>query len=52
VYADRAATVVAPAVEAANLTFEPVLFVTDAEGVIVERLDAIWDVKEVREALS
>jgi hypothetical protein len=52
VYADRAATVVAPAVEAANLTFEPVLFVTDANGVIVERLDAIWDVNEVKEALS
>ena len=52
VYADRAATVVAPAVEAAMLTFEPVLFVTDAQGVVVERLDAIWDVNEVREALS
>ena len=52
VYADKAATVVAPAVEAANLTFEPVLFVTDAQGRIVERLDAIWDVNEVREALS
>lgn len=52
VYADRTATVVAPAVEVANLTFEPVLFVTDARGVIVERLDAIWDVNEVREALS
>ena len=52
VYADKAATVVAPAVEAAKLTFEPVLFVTDAQGRVVERLDAIWDVNEVREALS
>ena len=52
VYADKAATVVAPAVEAAKLTFEPVLFVTDAQGRIVQRLDAIWDVEEVREALS
>lgn len=51
VYTDRAATTPAPAVTAARLTFEPVLFVTDASGVIVERLDAIWDADEVRTLL-
>ncbi|MBU3688838.1 MAG: hypothetical protein B7C54_01175 [Acidimicrobiales bacterium mtb01] len=52
VYADDAATVVAPAVEAAMLTFEPVVWITDGTGTIVERLDAVWDANEIREALS
>jgi hypothetical protein len=52
VYADVAATEPAPAVTAAKLTFEPVLFVTDATGRIVERLDAVWDVDEVRALLN
>lgn len=52
VYADDAATTVAPAVEAAMLTFEPVVWITDANGTIVDRLDAVWDANEVREALS
>lgn len=52
VYADDAATTVAPAVEAAMLTFEPVVWITDASGTIVDRLDAVWDANEVREALS
>ncbi|MEY4223789.1 MAG: hypothetical protein RIS33_723 [Actinomycetota bacterium] len=52
VYADDAATVVAPAVEAAMLTFEPVVWITDGTGRIVERLDAVWDANEIREALS
>lgn len=52
VYADTAATEVAPAVTAAKLTFEPVVFVTDATGTIVRRLDAVWDVDEVRAALA
>jgi hypothetical protein len=52
VYADVAATEPAPAVTAAKLTFEPVLFVTDATGRIVERLDAVWDLDEVRALLN
>ena len=52
VYADRAATTVAPAVQAARLTFEPTVFVTDASGVVIERLDAVWDASELRELLS
>lgn len=52
VYADTAATTPAPAVTAAKLTFEPTLFVTDATGVVVERLDAVWDTDEVRALLN
>ncbi|MFZ9851750.1 MAG: hypothetical protein ACO3GG_02525 [Ilumatobacteraceae bacterium] len=52
VYADRAATEVAPAVRAARLTFEPTVFVTDASGVVIDRLDAVWDAGELRELLS
>lgn len=52
VYADSAATKLAPAVTAAKLTFEPVVFVTDGAGTIVRRLDSVWGVDEVRAALS
>lgn len=52
VYADTAATKLAPAVTAAKLTFEPVVFVTDRAGTIVRRLDSVWGVDEVRAALS
>jgi hypothetical protein len=52
VYTDDTATVVAPAVDAAGLTYEPVLFVTDAAGVVVERLDAVWDETELVEVLT
>jgi hypothetical protein len=41
-----------PAVDAYSLPFEPVLFVTDPQGVIVERLDSIWDAEELRTALD
>lgn len=52
VYADDAATIIADAVTALRLTFEPVLFVTDANGVIVERLDAVFDAQEISDALA
>ena len=52
VYADRAATEIAPAVAAARLTFEPTVFVTDANGIVVDRLDAVWSVDELRALLS
>jgi len=35
-----------------SMTFEPALFITNSEGVLVERLDAIFDAEEVRDALS
>ena len=52
IYSDEAATVIAPAVKALNLTFEPVLFIVDANGKIVERLDAVFDAKEIFDALT
>jgi hypothetical protein len=51
VYADDTATTIAPAVEAAGLSYEPVLFITGSDGVILDRLDAVWDVTELRETL-
>jgi len=52
VYTDDTATTVAPAVDSAGLSYEPVLFVTDADGVVLERLDAVWDETELVEVLS
>ena len=52
VYADDAATTIAPAVKALNLNFEPTLLVADANGKIVDRLDAVFDEKEIFEALA
>lgn len=52
IYTDDTATVVAPAVEALNMTYEPALFITDAKGVVVERLDAIFDAVEITEAFT
>lgn len=51
VYADDTAVTPAPAVEALSLSYEPVLFVTGADGTIVDRLDAVWDATELREVL-
>ena len=52
VYTDDTATVVAPAVKAFAMTFEPALFIVDANSEIVERLDAVFDTKEITEALA
>ena len=52
VYADKNATKLAPAVDAYKLEFEPILFVTDADGVLRKRLDGVFDVNEVRETLA
>jgi hypothetical protein len=52
VYTDDTITTIAPAVEAYRLTFEPVLFLADATGTLVQRLDAIWDDVELRDALD
>ena len=51
VYTDKTATVSAPAVTGHKMTFEPALFITDATGKLVERLDAIFDSSEVLDAL-
>lgn len=47
VYADNAGTTIAPAVNALGLTYEPVVFATGSDGVVVNRLDAIWDQAEI-----
>jgi hypothetical protein len=52
IYTDDTATIVAPAVEALNMTYEPALFITDAKGVLVERFDAIFDEVEITEAFT
>jgi hypothetical protein len=52
IYTDDTATIVAPAVEAVGMSYEPALFITDAQGIIVERFDAIFDSVEVTEALN
>lgn len=52
VYTDNTATTPADAVGAANLTFEPALFIIGADGNVIERLDAIWDETELVETLE
>lgn len=52
VFSDDAGTVVAPAVDAVGMTYEPALFITDADGIVVERLDAVWDQTELIERLT
>jgi hypothetical protein len=42
----------APIIDAYGLTFEPSLFVADATGTIMTRLDNVYDRVELREALS
>jgi len=52
VYTDNTATTPADAVGAANLTFEPALFVIAADGTVIERIDAVWDDTELVEVLE
>jgi len=48
IYSDSTAATPAAAVTAYNMKYEPALFVTDAQGILTDRLDAIFDAKEVR----
>ncbi|MCX6515056.1 MAG: hypothetical protein NTZ62_00275 [Actinobacteria bacterium] len=52
VYVDKTATTVAPAILAYKLTYEPLIYITDAKGVLVNRLDAVFDVTEISSALA
>jgi hypothetical protein len=52
VYKDKSATVAAPAVQAYKLSYEPVLYITDKNGKLINRLDAVFDVKELRDSLA
>jgi hypothetical protein len=52
VYTDNTATTTTPAVQAYNMTFEPCLWITDATGTVVERLDFVFDQGEIDAALA
>ncbi|HRE01614.1 MAG TPA: hypothetical protein PLV68_09960, partial [Ilumatobacteraceae bacterium] len=52
VYTDDSATVAAPAMNEYSLVFEPVIYLADATGTIVTRLDGIWNQGELDEALD
>jgi hypothetical protein len=52
VYADDTATTAAPAVLAYKMTWEPSLFIADATGKIVERLDITYSPDELDAALA
>jgi hypothetical protein len=43
VYSDPEGTTVAPAVDAIGLDYEPVIWVTDASGIVQQRIDIVWD---------
>ncbi len=52
VYADKSANKTAPAVQAYKLSYEPVLYIADETGVLVDRLDAVFDEREIRDVLA
>ena len=52
VYADDAATTVAPAVVALHVDYEPIVYLCDAKGTLVDRLDAVWDASELRDRID
>ena len=51
-YTDDTGTTLTPAVDALHLFYEPVLFVTDTDGVILERIDAVFNTAELVEVLD
>jgi hypothetical protein len=52
IYSDNAATQVAPAIEALNVDYEPIIYFCDTTGVIVDRLDGVWDRGELRDRMD
>jgi hypothetical protein len=52
VYTDTSLESTTTAVKDYHLSFEPVLYLADADGVIRSRLDSIYDVAELREQLT
>ena len=49
---DSSIKTVSPAVLAYQMDYEPALFIADAAGKVVERLDAVWDADELNTALQ
>ncbi len=52
IYTDNSIKTVSPAVLAYQMDYEPALFIANASGIIVERLDAVWDADELDLALK
>lgn len=52
VYKDDGGTIPTDAMDSYGLTFEPVLFLADATGKVVERYDVLFDQKELGAALD
>jgi hypothetical protein len=52
VYADNAATQLAPAVDSLHVDYEPIIYFCDSKGIVVDRLDGVWDASELRERLA
>ena len=52
VYTDETLKSAAPAVDAAKLDFEPVLFVVDASGTVSDRLDAVFGDVDIAAAID
>ena len=52
VYADAEATTVAPAVVALGAQYEPIIYFCTPDGVIVDRLDGVWDRTELTERID
>ncbi len=52
VYADDAATTVAPAVDALGLDYEPVLYLCGIDGIVKDRIDVVWGQIELDERLD
>jgi hypothetical protein len=52
VYTDRTTAHTAPAVDAYSMSFEPCLYLADATGTIVERLDVLFDEDELTASLG
>lgn len=52
VYTDLSGTELAPAVLELALQFEPTIFLVGGDGVIVDRIDGLWDTTELAERLQ
>ena len=52
VFADPEATMLAPAVTSIGIDYEPVIWVTDATGTVVRRIDIVWDADELSSMLE
>jgi hypothetical protein len=52
IYIDNTVTTVAPAVEALNMTYEPALFITDKQAMVIDRLDGVFDADEILERFT